>query len=116
MGRLCSQIFPACPYRSDINDNHHGLPAIREITDCLPASGPEIQFSLLLAQHQVLLKRNIVFVTPQIKIGIEISLKTAKNNLNQYILVCSRKVNLKGFHFNIIMQWFLSYVTSLLLR
>lgn len=83
MGRLCSQIFPACTYRSDTDDNHHGMPATGEMTACLPASGPEIQLSLLLAQHQVLLKRNIVFVTPQIKIGIEISLKTAKNNSNQ---------------------------------
>ena len=36
--------------------------------------------SILLAPHQVLLKRNIVSVTPPIKIGTEVSLKSAKNN------------------------------------
>lgn len=51
-----------------------------DLTDCLPANGPEIQLSLLLAPHQVLLKRNIVSVTPPIKIGTEVSLKSAKNN------------------------------------
>lgn len=51
--------------------------------DYLPANRPEIQLRLLLAQHQGLLKKNYVFVNLQIKIGIKISLKSAKINSNQ---------------------------------